>query len=96
MKKVRGIGKNSYPTEQEKRSLNQALEYFQMPNNNIFRQAQVLLQQKPVSEMNEEELHIVNAATIPLNTLPQFNDMTIEEGLEELAKMADECQYNDV
>ncbi len=62
--------------------------------DNIFGEAKQLLRDKPISEMNEEELHIVNAATIPLNILPQFNNLTIDEGLEELAKMADECQYN--
>ena len=58
--------------------------------DNIFREAKQLLRDKPISEMDEEELHIVNAATIPLNILPEFNDMTMDEGLEELAKMADE------
>lgn len=63
-----------------------------MPNNNIFREAQALLREKPVSEMNEEELHIVNAATIPLNLLKRFNDMTIDKGLEELAKIWEEIE----
>ena len=58
--------------------------------NNIFREARQLLRDKPVSEMNEEELHIVNAAAIPLNILPEFNDMTIDEGLEKLSKIFQE------
>lgn len=56
---------------------------------NIFRQAKQLLQDKPVLEMNEEELQIVNTATMPLLRLPLFSDRSINEGLEELAKMAD-------
>ena len=64
-----------------------------MSNNNIFREARQLLQDKPVSEMNEEELHIVNAATIPLNILPSFNGMTIDEGLEELAKIVEDKDH---
>jgi len=64
-----------------------------MPNNNIFRQAQALLQQKPISEMNEEELHIVNAATIPLTMLKMFNGKTTDEGLDELAKIVEDKDH---
>jgi len=59
-------------------------------NNNIFRQAKQLLNEKPVLEMNEEELEIVNTATMPLLLLRHFSDMTINNGLEELAKMVEE------
>lgn len=61
-----------------------------MAENNIFREAKQLLRDKPVSEMDEEELHIVNAATIPLNLLKMFNDKTTDEGLEELAKIVED------
>lgn len=60
-------------------------------NNNIFRQAKQLLQEKPVLEMSEEELQIINTATMPLLLLRHFSDMTINDGLEELAKMVDEA-----
>jgi len=59
-----------------------------MPN--VFRQAQALLREKSIFEMNEEELHIVNAATIPLTLLEMFNGKTTLDGLEELAKMVEE------
>jgi hypothetical protein len=59
-------------------------------NNNIFRQAKQLLNQKPVLEMNEEELKIVNTATMPLLLLRHFSDRSINDGLEELAKMVEE------
>ena len=59
-------------------------------NNNIFRQAKQLLQDKPVLEMNEEELAIVNTATMPLLLLRYFSDLSINEGLEELAKIVEE------
>jgi len=35
---------------------------------------------------------IINAATIPLNPLPEFNDKTTDEGLEELAKIVEEAK----
>ena len=60
-------------------------------NGNIFREAKKLLQDKPILEMNQEELTTVKAALIPLNILAEFNDKTIDEGLEELAKMVDEA-----
>ena len=60
-------------------------------NGNIFRQAKQLLQDKPVLEMNEEELDVVNVATMPLLLLRQFNDMTIDQGLEGLSKMVEEA-----
>ena len=64
-----------------------AKEVKAMPNTNIFREAKRLLDTKKASEMNEEELLIINAATIPHNLPPEFNDRTIDEGLEELAKI---------
>lgn len=62
-----------------------------MLNGNIFREARQLLQDKTILEMNGEELITVKAALIPLNILPEFNDKTIYEGLEELAKIWDEA-----
>lgn len=59
-------------------------------NNNIFRQAKQLLNQKPVLEMNDKELEIVNTATMPLLLLREFSDRSINDGLEELAKMVEE------
>ena len=63
-------------------------------NNNIFRQAKQLLNQKPVLEMTTEELGIVNTATMPLLLLREFSDRSIDEGLEELSKIVDEA-YKD-
>ena len=59
-----------------------------MPN--IFRQAADLLKTKSGPEMSEEELQLINTAIIPLivKTNGIFpDDITIGEGLEELAKM---------
>ena len=58
--------------------------------DNVFRQAKQLLNDKPVLEMNEEELAIVNTATMPLLLLRHFSDLSINEGLEELAKIVEE------
>lgn len=58
-----------------------------MPNNNIFREAKQLLATKAINEMNQEEVLTVKAAMIPLTILPQFNDMTPDEGLEDLARL---------
>lgn len=60
-----------------------------MPNTNIFREAKHLLNTKKGSEMNEEELLIINAATIPLTILPGFNEMTTDEGLALLVKIVE-------
>lgn len=57
---------------------------------NIFREAQALRREKPILEMNEEELLTVKAADIPLDLLRMFNDMTTPEGLEALVKMVEE------
>ena len=64
-----------------------------MPNNNPFRQAQQLLKTKPIGEMDYEEVLTVRDAVMPLTILPDFNDMTTDEGLEELAQLFDEA-YN--
>lgn len=59
-------------------------------DTNIFRQAKQLLNEKPVLEMNDKELQIVNTATMPLRLLRHFSDLSIDDGLEELAKMVDD------
>jgi len=65
-----------------------------MSNSNIFRQAKNLLDNKgTTSKMSDEELEVVNTALIPLmvNTNGFFpDDMTIAEGLEELAQLVEE------
>ncbi len=61
-----------------------------MPNNKLFREAQALRREKPISELNEEELLTVKAADIPLDLLRRFNDKTTDEGLEELVQMVEE------
>jgi len=58
-------------------------------NGNIFKQAKKLLRSKSILDMNGEELTTVKAALIPLDLLPQFQDMTTNEGLEKLSKMFD-------
>ena len=62
--------------------------------DNVFRQAKQLLNDKPVLEMNEEELAIVNTATMPLLLLRYFSDRSINDGLEELAKIVEEGDYS--
>lgn len=64
-----------------------------MLNGNIFRRAKQLLRDKSIFEMNEEEVLTVKAAQIPLDILPQFNDKTVDEGLEELAQIYDEASH---
>lgn len=54
----------------------------------IFQEALKIIRSKNPVDWTEEEQHTVNAATIPLNMLPAFNDMTIELGLEVLAALA--------
>lgn len=60
-----------------------------MLNGNIFREAKELLETnpKPFSEMTEEEVLIIKAATIPLFILPEYNDISILDGLESLATL---------
>jgi len=60
---------------------------------NIFRQAKQLLDTKRGDEMTEEELQLINTAIIPLmvktdGVFPE--DITLAEGLEELAKIFEE------
>lgn len=62
-----------------------------MLNGNVFREAKDLLRDKNIFELNEEELTTVKPALIPLDILPEFNDKTTDQGLEELAKIWDEA-----
>jgi len=61
-----------------------------MTNNNIFREAKELLNTKPIEEMTQEELLMVKTAFMPLTLLPQFNDMTTDQGLEYLSRLFEE------
>jgi len=57
---------------------------------NIFREAKNLLDKRDAgSELSEEELRLINTAIIPLMEADGIfpNDITIAEGLEELAKI---------
>lgn len=60
-------------------------------DGNIFREAKELLKTKLFSAMTGEEVIMVKAAMIPLDILPQFKKKTVDEGLEELAKIFDEA-----
>jgi len=61
---------------------------------NIFTQAKQLLDKKDSgAELTEEELRLINTAVLPLmveNNGLFPDDITIREGLEELAKMTTE------
>lgn len=59
---------------------------------NLFRQAKQLLDKKDSGgELTEEELRFINTTIMPLmvNTGGLFGDITIAEGLEELAGMVE-------
>lgn len=60
-------------------------------DGNIFREAGELLETKPFSDMNGEELITVKAALIPLGILPEFSDLTTLDGLKGLARLFDEA-----
>lgn len=66
-----------------------------IPNDNIFRQTKQLLRDKSPLELNGEELEVVKMATMPLLLLRMFNRKTIDEGLEELAKIVEEANQNE-
>jgi len=59
---------------------------------NLFRQALEILGKN--GEKTEEERKLLNTALIPLNIrgCPFPNDITIGEGLEELAKIVEEAE----
>ena len=54
---------------------------------NIFREAQRLLSTKKRDDMTEEELQIVATAMTPLRLDPRYCNLTIDDGLEELAAL---------
>ena len=61
-------------------------------SNNIYRQAKELLDRKHDNKLTEEEYQLINTAIIPLmitNVLGK--DITLREGLEELAKIVEEA-----
>ena len=55
---------------------------------NLFRQAKQFLDRK--DSLTDEEQGLVNTAIIPLMLLPEYNDIPISQGLEELAKIVEE------
>lgn len=61
---------------------------------NLFRQAKELLDTKAGPEMSEAEAQLIATAIIPLmiNADGLFADITIAEGLEELAKIIEEAK----
>jgi hypothetical protein len=59
---------------------------------NIFREATLLLATRNGQGMSDEERETVEVAMIPLMLLPKYSDMSIGEGLEDLAKMLEEAK----
>jgi len=62
------------------------------PEINIFHEASVLLSTRNGQGMSDEERDTVAVAMIPLMLLPQYSDIPIDEGLEDLAKMVEEAK----
>ncbi len=64
-----------------------------MPNDDLFRQAADLLKKKDAGgKLTEEELQLINTAIIPMMVKTDGifpKDITIGEGLEELAKIVE-------
>ncbi|MBA7648521.1 hypothetical protein ES703_56308 [subsurface metagenome] len=60
-------------------------------NGNIFKEAKELRNTKLIDKMSYEEVLTVKAAMIPLNIMPQFEDMTIDQGLEYLSLLFEEA-----
>ena len=54
---------------------------------NIFREAQHLLRTKKRDDMTEQELQVVATAMTPLMLDPRYSNVTIGDGLEELAAL---------
>jgi hypothetical protein len=59
---------------------------------NIFQEASTLLRTKNGRDMSEEEAETLATAMIPLMLLPQYSDLPIVEGLEELGRMLEEAK----
>ena len=58
---------------------------------NIFEEARQLLREKSIMDLAGEELLTVKAAMIPLNMLPEFDNLTPVQGLKALANMYDKA-----
>ncbi|MBA7588169.1 hypothetical protein ES708_30220 [subsurface metagenome] len=56
--------------------------------DNIFRKALRILDKN--GEMTPEEEKLQDAATIPLDLMPQFSNLTTRQGLGALVKMVEE------
>jgi hypothetical protein len=59
---------------------------------NIFREALLLLSTKNGEDMSEEETETVSTAIIPLMLLPEYFNIPIPDGLEDLARMVEETK----
>lgn len=59
--------------------------------NNLFRRALEIHSRKLGSQLTEEEEKLLSAAMIPLNILPQYQDIPIDLGLQELAEIVEEA-----
>ena len=59
---------------------------------NIFREALMLLSTRNGEGMSDEERELLATALIPLMLLPQYQDIPIGEGLENLARMIEEAE----
>jgi hypothetical protein len=59
---------------------------------NIFHEALMLLSTRNGQGMSDEERETVSTAIIPLMLLPQYSDIPIGEGLEDLDKMVEEAK----
>ena len=60
-------------------------------SNNIYRQAKELLDKNHDYKLSEKERQLINTAIIPLMITKVFpKDITLREGLEELAKLVGE------
>ena len=59
---------------------------------NIFHEALMLLSTRNGQGMSNKEAKTVAVAMIPLMLLPQYSDIPISEGLEDLAKMVEEAK----
>lgn len=67
-------------------------------SNNIYRQAAELLDKNHVYKLTEEERLLINMAIIPLIVMDGLfpEDITLREGLEELAKIVEETSGSGV
>jgi hypothetical protein len=59
---------------------------------NIFREALMLLNTRNGQGMSDEERELMATALIPLMLLPQYSNIPIHDGLEDLTKMLEEAR----